>query len=288
MTQKNLAIFMASACAFIIFPAPVHAADSSVSVSTGFGYSQGEYGDIEDTKVMSVPVSVTYRNGPWKVRVAVPWVSIDGPASLISTPEGRGSGSGGSGSGNSGSGSGSGGVEREDEDNLVDDSPVALSDNTRSGLGDASATLTYSLDLGGDFYLEPSAKVKFPTASRKKRLGTGKVDVTLSADMVKDIGDFSLYAHGRRKFAGKPAGSTIRSTWGAGAGASLKAAEGLFIGADYDWQQSAFRDTKGSSEITGWTSIRLAKRLSLTLYGITGLNSQSADIAGGASVSYRF
>ena len=29
-------------------------------------------------------------------------------------------------------------------------------------------------------------------------------------------------------------------------------------------------------------------RMGLTLHGITGLNSQSADFVGGASISYRF
>lgn len=297
MTSKHTAIFMASSFACSIISASAYAKDSSLSLSTGFGYSEGEYGDIKDTKVLSVPVSLTYRKGPWKMRVSVPWVSINGPASLIATPEGRGatggsSGSSGSSGSNSGSGSsggsGSGSAQVEDSSNVINSAQPALTNDKRSGLGDANVAMTYSLDLGGDFYLEPSVKVKLPTASHKKRLGTGKVDVTVSADMVKDIGDFSLYAHGRHKFAGKPSVSTIRSTWGAGAGVSLTAAEGLYVGADYDWQQSAFRGTKGSSEITGWTNVRLAKKLSLTLYGITGLNSQSADIAGGASISYRF
>lgn len=289
MKQKLQIGAMASAIVMASLPALANAEGGSLSLSTGVSYSEGEYGDIEATKVFAVPVSLTYKNGPLKVRVSAPWVKIDGPASLIATPDGRGgSNSSGSGSSNSGSGSGGGNVELEDDDQVIDDDVLTLTDNKRSGIGDASVSLTYSLDLGGDFYLEPSAKVKLSTASRKKRLGTGKVDVTLSADMVKDIGDFSLYLHGRRKFAGKPDGSTIRSTWGAGGGASVKASEGVYIGADYDWQQSAFAGNKASSEITGWGSIGLTSHMRLTPYAITGLNSQSADFAGGASISYRF
>lgn len=290
MKQKLHIAAMASAMVMASLPALAIAKDGSVTLSTGVSYSEGEYGDIEATKVFAVPVSLTYKNGPLKVRVSAPWVRIDGPASLIATPDGRGGGSssGGSGSNNGGSGSGGGNVELEDGGRVIDDDVLTLTDNKRSGIGDASVSLTYSLDLGSDFYLEPSAKVKLPTASRKKRLGTGKVDVTLSGDLVKDIGDFSLYVHGRRKFAGKPEGSTIRSTWGAGGGASVKASEGVYIGADYDWQQSAFAGNKASSEITGWGSIGLNANIRLTLYAITGLNSQSADFAGGASISYRF
>ena len=96
-----------------------------------------------------------------------------------------------------------------------------LADNRRSGLGDVSASLTYSAELGEGFYADITGKVKIPTASRTKRLGTGRVDFTASVDLIKDVGPATIYVTGRRKFAGVPAGSTIRSVWGAGGGASL-------------------------------------------------------------------
>ncbi len=300
-------------------------ATSSLRFSTGISYSKGSYGEIEDTEVFAIPLSVTLRNGPLKVRVSVPWVWINGPGSLISTPEGRdsgsgassgsdnsgsgssgsgssgsgssGSGSSGSGSGGSGSGSGSsgsGGSAVEVEDPLgveiIDDDgavPTALN-NKRNGFGDVNIAITYSFDLGDDLYFEPTAKVKIPTGSRSKRLGTGQVDVTLSSDLVKSVGNASFYVHGRRKFAGKAAGSTIRSTWGTGGGASVRAGDGFTLGADYDWQQSAFIGRKPSSEVTGWANMRLAAGFGLTIYGSTGLNSNSADVSGGATVSVKF
>lgn len=278
---------------------------SSLRFSTGINFSKGDYGEIEDTEVISVPVGLTYRNGNFKVRVSAPWVRIDGPGSLLQTPEGRDGGGGGggrsdnSGRGSANSGSGSSGgsdieVEDEDIDDRIDDdgvagsNGVALANNRRSGIGDVNVALTYSFDFGGGFYLEPTAKVKLPTASVAKRLGTGKADVTLSADLVKDVGAASFYVHGRRKFAGKPDGSTIRSTWGLGGGASVKAGNGLTIGADYDRQQSAFSGRKASSEVTGWVNVRLNQRVNFTLFAATGLNANSADLSTGASISVRF
>lgn len=282
---------------------------SSFRISTGINYSRGDYGEASVTEVISVPIGLTYRSGNWKVRVSVPWVQIDGPGSLLQTPEGRDGGGGGSlgerssnsgrGSANSGSGS-SGGSEIEvedddiDDDDRIDDDGVAggngvlLPNDRRSGFGDINVAMTYSLDLGGDFYLEPTVKVKLPTASRTKRLGTGEVDVTLSADLAKEIGNASFYLHTRRKFAGKPDGSTIRSTWGAGGGASLRVGRGLTLGADYDWQQSAFAGRQASSEVSGWANVRLNSRANLTLFAATGLNANSTDFSGGASISYRF
>jgi len=304
---------------------------SDFRLSSGFSYSSGDYGEIEDTEVLAAPISLTWKKDGLKIRVSVPWVHVDGPGSLISTPEGRDGGSGqgqgrgrgrggssdnsGSGSSNSGSGSassgsgssGGGGIEVEDEDEDEDENEggdddtggtggtgttggpgTTLVDNSRSGIGDVNVSATYSLDLGGEFYFEPGVKVKVPTASRSKRLGTGKLDVTVSADLVKDVGAASFYVHARRKFAGKPAGSTIRSTWGAGGGASVQVANGLAIGADYDWQQSAFAGRQASSEATAWAYTRLNRSMGLTLYASTGFNRNSADVSAGASVSFRF
>lgn len=291
--------------------------DGSVRINTGISYSTGEYGELEDTEVIAVPVSLTYKKNGFKVRVSVPYVMIDGPGSLLSTPEGRdaffgdsgggqgrgrGRGRGGdsdnSGSGSSNSGSGSGGTEVEvedeledeilDDDDITDEDGFAALDNNRSGIGDVNVSALYSFKLASGTYFEPQVKVKLPTASRSKRLGTGEIDVTLSADLVQEVGDATFYIHGRRKFVGKPEGSTIRSTWGAGAGASVRAGDGVHVGADYFWQQSAFAGRQSSSEVSGWISTKLTRQISLTGYVGTGLNANSADLFGGASIGFRF
>ncbi len=302
-------------------PSPPVRAKSSWSVSTGVSYSRGDYGDIADTEVISAPVSIRYRHGNWRFRLSMPFVHISGPGSLLQTPEGFGgggggggdlggldgggggggdgsgnsgsgsSGSGSSGSGSSGSGSsgsGSTGSTTTGEVGGVVTPGAPLADNRRSGLGDVSASLTYSAELGEGFYADITGKVKIPTASRTKRLGTGRVDFTASVDLIKDVGPATIYVTGRRKFAGVPAGSTIRSVWGAGGGASLRVARGLTFGADVDWQQSSFAGGQGSSEVTGWTHVRLSRSLGLTLYGGAGLNQASADVLGGATLSIRF
>ncbi|MFN3747759.1 MAG: hypothetical protein ACK4SJ_03635 [Sphingorhabdus sp.] len=258
--------------------------------STGINYSKGDYGEITDTKVISAPVSLKYSKDNFSIRVSVPYVRIDGPGSLIQTPEGRDGGGGGGrtdnsgpGSANSGSGSGSGGSG----DVEVDDSSGAPVSSKRSGFGDVVIASTYSFDLGNDFYIDATGKVKLPTASKSKRLGTGKVDVTAALDLVKEFGPTTLYVHGRRKFAGNSAAVPVRDTWGAGAGASIRAGNGVTVGADYDWQQSSILGNQASSEVTGWASFRLAKGYNMSFFGSTGLNSNSADFAGGLTLSIR-
>ncbi len=317
-------------------PSPASASNRGAwSLSSGISFSRGDYGEVVDTEVVSVPVSLRYRRGNWRFKVTLPWVHISGPGSLIQTPEGRDSGSGGddfggsqtssnsgsgssgsgtsgsgssgsgssgsgssgsgsSGSGSSGSGSsgssgsGSSGSGSSGTSGGVITPITGLSDNRRSGIGDVSVSLSYSLGLDEGFFLDVTGKVKVPTASRAKRLGTGQVDFIASADLIKDVGPASFYLTGRRRFAGKPAGSTIRSVWGAGGGASLRAGPGVTLGADYNWQQSSFASRPGSSEVTGWSYLRLSRNLGLTVYAGTGLNTASADFLGGATLTMRF
>lgn len=281
-------------------------------LSTGVTYSVGDYGDTRDTKVIAAPLSVKVTKGPFSLRVSSAFVRISGPGSLIDTPQGRdvgfgggdsgssnsgpgssnsGSGSSGSGGSNSGSGSsgsgssGSGGSSSGGTD-IVPGSTFPSS--KRSGFGDVSVTAAYSLDLGNDFYADISGKVKLPTASTAKRLGTGKVDVTTGLDLVKDIGNVSVYVGGRRRFNGSSTAPPLRDVWGFGGGASLRASKSVSLGVDYDWQQSSSLGNGPSSEITGWSSFRLGGGVSLTVFGSTGFTANSADFSGGATIGFRF
>ncbi len=254
-------------------------------VSTGVSFSSGDYGDTSKTNVFSTTIGAKYSNGPFSIRLTVPYVRISGPGSIVDTPEGRGGGSGrGSNSGSGSSNSGSGGSSVSSGAEIIG----GATRQTSSGLGDISVGATYSFDLGDELYLDASARVKLPTASVSKRLGTGKTDVTAALDVTKYFGPVGVYAGGRHRFVGKSATSALRDTWGATIGASFDASDKTTIGVDYDWQQSSFADGKSIQEATAWATLRLSKQLSMNLYGSTGFNSNSVDAAGGLTLTWRF
>ena len=242
---KTFRGLLAACTALALLPAAAHAEDTGNQaeedpgvwrLGLGANYSEGDYGAAQKTRVVSAPVSLRYRKGGFSIRLSVPYVHIDGPGSLLDTPQGRdagfgddsgfddhgGSGSGSdddnSGSGSSGSGSGSSGGGSDDSGgddggssggglNGGDVVPLPGVDNRRGGLGDVSVALGYSFELGRTTWFDLSTRVKLPTASTAKRLGTGKVDVTLGGDLVQDLGNASFYAGGRYRILGKPAGS---------------------------------------------------------------------------------
>lgn len=308
-------------------------------VSTGLTYSSGDYGEAEKTSVFSMPFSVKYRWGAFSLRIAVPYVTVDGPGSLIQTPEGRdggfndfddrgggsddgagqddsgggssggnsgsgggddnsGSGSGGSGSGHSGGSDDSGGGSDDGGGSGgsgsgtgtggdVENQPSAA-DTSRSGFGDINVTALYSFDLGASFYLDMSAKLKIPTASVSERLGTGLIDVTVGAELVKELGDVTLYAGARHRFNGSDARNDLRDVWGAGAGISYYADSDWSFGLDYNWQQSSFAGNGASSEVTAWAAVQLTDDVRMVAYAGTGLTASSADIDAGLSFGWQF
>lgn len=209
-----------------------------------------------------------------------------------SSGSGSGSGSGSDGSGGS-SGSGSddpGGPPRIEPTYSAPPlaaAPAAASSGRRSGLGDITVTLAYAADPLPWLTLQASGRVKLPTASRSRGIGTGKVDTTLAAEAIARFGAASVHAGARRRFLGRPTGWTIRDGWGVGAGASYALGQGVSIGADYDWLQSATPGRAPLSEATGWISLPLGQRLRLQAYAGTGFSSRSSALLAGLSVSLR-
>ncbi|WP_225009017.1 hypothetical protein [Novosphingobium percolationis] len=217
---------------------------------------------------------------------------------------GGGSGSGGGddgGSSGSGSGSGSGGSGGSGSDDPggpprieptypappLAAAPAPASSGQRSGLGDITVTLAYAADPLPWLTLQASGRVKLPTASRSRGIGTGKVDTTLAAEAIARFGAASVHAGARRRFLGRPVGWTIRDGWGVGAGASYALGKGVSFGVDYDWLQSATPGRAPLSEATGWISLPLDQRLRLQAYAGTGFSSRSSALLAGLSVSLR-
>jgi hypothetical protein len=233
--------------------------EGSWRLSIGANYSRGDYGETIDTKVASFPVALRYSKNRVRLRVSVPYIILSGPGSLLDRGEG-------------------GGVDVGDGD---------LRAERHQGIGDVSVQAGYLLPLGSGLSLNATGRVKLPTASRAKRLGTGKVDVTAGLELVKNLKGASLYVGGRRRFVGEPDGANLRDVWGVSAGGNVRAAKGLSLGLDYSWRQSSRIGGGDISEVSGWANVRLNRRLRLTIFGGTGLTQNSSDLIAGTSLSYR-
>lgn len=241
----------------------------TVRLGTGLDYSSGLYGDIAPTRVTSVPLSISAVRGGWRLRASVPYVRLQGPASLVELEGASVPGSAGA-------------------DNSTISSGGRAGQRRIRGLGDLSLSASYEKKLTSHgLWLETSTRVKLPTGSKRKGLSSGKADLTLSVDLSRDIGYGNIYVSGRRRLAGHSAEFPVRSTWGAGLGASYDVTEKFSAGIDYDWEQSAYALDPDIREVTAWGSYRVRPDLRIQIYGTQGENDSSADTAFGAGLSWR-
>lgn len=231
---------------------------SSLTAITGLDYSSGDYGTGVDTNIFVVPFSLRYRTGQLRFTATLPWLRIRGSSAIV--------------------GSGSGGI-------VIDPGAPRT---TRSGLGDLTLGVGYRIpeeQLG--FGLDLSARVKLPTASRSRALGTGKVDVTVAAELSKSFGIFTPFANVGYRMPGDPSGFDLHNGWTASGGASMMLGKSALI-ASYDYREATSDLARDSEELFGAFSTPIAERLIFTLYGTGGLSTGAADYGVGSMVSVKF
>lgn len=139
-----------AALATTAFAAPAYAeGDDYIQFSLGADYSKGDYGTTPDTEMLAIPVGFKLKQGDFFVRASLPWLRVKGPA----VP-------------------GDGGAI-----------PGAGPTTSRSGIGDLTMAAGYSLPIGDSTYFDMTGKVKLPTASEAKGLGTGTTDFTAEGEL---------------------------------------------------------------------------------------------------------
>jgi hypothetical protein len=254
-SRPLLGVILAS-CASVALPGFARAEDY-VQFGLGADYSKGDYGFADDTEILAVPASIRYKTGNFFVRASLPWLRIEGPGSVVG------------GDGGPIQGGAPGPVE------------------THSGIGDLALSGGYSLDFSNSLYLDLVGRVKVPTASRKKSLGTGTTDVTTEATLTKQFGMLSLSAKGGRRFNGSNKTFPLRDAWLAGGSLAYQSGK-VTLGVDYDWREAFVSGGSPVSELTGSITYKVTPAWRLQLYGYTGFANGSPDAGGGLQLLYRF
>ncbi|WP_374588865.1 transporter [Novosphingobium sp.] len=246
---RSAAAFAAIAAATFAMPAQ---AEDYLQLSLGADYSNGDYGTTPDTDMLAIPVGFKLKEGDFFVRASLPWLRVEGPA----VP-------------------GDGGAI-----------PGAGPTTSRSGIGDLSLAAGYSLPVGDTTFFDVTGKVKLPTASEEKGLGTGTTDFTAEAELTQVFGQTSVSVRGGRRFNGSTAAFPLEDVWQAGAGI-YHAYGDLTLGLDYDWREGALPTAPDRSELTGSIGFKLNEKFRLQGYAYTGLSDGSPDLGGGLQLVYR-
>jgi len=230
---------------------------ATTTVGTGFDYSRGSYGLATDTTVTSVPFEVTYESPAWVFRAFTSWLTIKGPSAAALT-------------------GGAGSLTR----------PTSASE---SGLGDVYADLTYRGDpLGAGWHLDPTVRVKLPTADDDRGLGTGKTDTYGQLTAYRTFGAVTPFVAGGYRFLGASALYPLRDgAYGSG-GAHFRTSDRTVLTASLDWRSRVVDGGDAGTEATLAVSHDLTDRWRLFAYGQKGFTDASPDVGGGLRLSYRF
>lgn len=253
LARRSAALGAMTIAALTAIPAQ---AEDYWQFSLGADYSKGDYGDPVDTEMLAVPVGVKYQGENIWLRASVPYVRIKGPEGTI--PGDGGVSGGGS--------------------TVID---------TRSGIGDVNLAAGYTLPIGDKTWFDVIGKVKLPTASKEKFLGTGTTDFTAEGELTHSFGAVSAALRGGRRFNGSNELYPLQDVWQAGGGIYAKAGEQLTLGLDYDWREGALPTSPDRSEATASATVKLSPSLLLQGYGYTGLADGSPDLGGGLQILVR-
>jgi len=256
MRQSDKFVLLTALLSTTTLAVPALAVDQ-VQLSTGVDYSSGDYGDTVNTDFLAIPISVKYQAEDFYLRASTSWIDIKGPAGFIP---------------------GDGGVTPGTPGGAV---------VSRSGMSDVNLTAGYSFYLGGNTFFDAVGKVKLPTASEAKFLGTGSTDFTAQGEVLHSFGDVSVGAFGGRRFNGSSDLYDLRDVWLGGAGVYYTQ-DKVSLGLDYEWRQGSIAGASDRSEATASVTYKLSNALRLQGYGYTGFTDGSPDLGGGLQILYRF
>ncbi|MBL4853342.1 MAG: hypothetical protein JKY25_03800 [Robiginitomaculum sp.] len=265
MTKPALGLFIAMAFSTALSPSHLaHAnekqAGPEVRWSTGVDFTSGDYADSQNTSILYVPFSAKALFGDFEAKVTVPYIRIKGPGTVVG-------------------GGDIGPIARDRIANMI---------TTQDGLGDVTASLTYTKFMQDNtLFVDFTGKVKLPTASAEKNLGTGLTDFTTQVDVTKSVGGVNLFATAGYRFMGSSDALVLRDGFLGSLGASFDVSDRTSLGLIYDYRQSASLRAENPSELTGFVSWKLSKKIRLQTYGIVGFSSGSPDTGVGMQISLR-
>lgn len=230
---------------------------AATTIGTGFDYSRGSYGLASDTTVTAIPAEISHESGPWIFRAFTSWLTIKGPSAAALT-------------------GGAGNLTR----------PTSASE---SGVGDVYLDLTYRPEAVGDgWHLDPTVRVKLPTADDDRGLGTGETDYYAQLTGYRTFGAVTPFVTGGYRVLGDSDRYQLRNgAYGSG-GAHFRTSDRTVLTASLDWRSRVIDGGDAGTDATLAVTHDLSERWRLFVYGQKGFTDASPDVGGGMRLSYRF
>jgi hypothetical protein len=235
--------------------------EREIQLRLGYQYSKGDYGSAVDTTTSSWAATLAYDWSQWSLDATVPHLRVEGSSEVTVTS----------------------GILRRRQ------TRTTTVKTSESGLGDITLGVTRLLGpVLGPVEIDLSARVKLPTASESKGLGTGETDYLAQADFYYSLEPAVLFATTGYRVLGDNAQLPLENAFFTSAGLLLRLNAATRAGVSLDWQQRTQRGEDAALEATLFVSRRLGDGWSASAYALTGFSDASPDFGFGGSVGYRF
>lgn len=264
MVKRARLLFASLAAASLLAFAKNACAETRLSFSTGFSYSSGDYGDVDETEVFAIPFSARLTSGPWSFRVSAPYLQVTGPADVADTLDSGADGATGS-------------------------EGVIARTGTERGIGDTTVSVerTFGHLGGSNAYLETGARVRLPTGDEDEGLGVGATDYTLITELGTVSRDGGAYVSAGYRFLGNREGVDRQDGWQAGIGGWLPVNDRIRVGAFASWREASIEGNDDPADAGGFVAFRLSESLRMSITASGGLNDASSDYSAGVRFTWR-
>lgn len=231
-----------------------------IKLGTGYDYSRGDYGFTQETEVSLVPLNLTVDKDRWDFKASLPYITIKGPASVVT-------GSGGAASG----------------------APPRPTSQSESGLGDLTLSATYhARPVPGELNIDFTGRVKLGTADEDKGLGTGETDYYAQIDLYQNFGVITPFANFGYRVLGSNATFPLKDGFYATAGAAFRVSPKTVVGAAYDWRSRIIAGAENGTDAIAFISTNPNDRWNALAYLLKGFNDASPDFGIGGALTYKF
>jgi hypothetical protein len=232
---------------------------STFKLESGISYSRGDYGLASDTTVWVVPVSAVYDFDRWSFRTTVPWVHIEGPATVF---------------GDVGTG-GTGG-------------PLRPTSGAESGIGDSVLSLTYKANPGAqNLNVDLTGRIKLPTGDDAKGLGTGKTDYYAQVDLYRTFGTITPFGTIGYRWLGSGRYHLQDGAYVSG-GLLYTLMPGTSVGAAVEWRDKLVAGADSATEASLLLFRRIDEHWNVSFSVMKGFTDASANYGASGQFSFAF
>jgi len=241
-----------------LLASPLVLAETTKSLSTGFDFSTGKYGNTSSTNILTIPVTGKIRFDDYFFKLTVPYIRVSSSGGVVTQKLGPSK------------------------------SITRTTTVIQSGLGDITASAGYTFYDEDRLALDLVGNVKFGTANPEQNLGSGKNDYSAQIDGIYGINSTSIFATAGYKIVGAPEGVTVRNIAYGTIGASYKLNDTSSVGAALDAAQANSELSSDTRELSVFYSRKISKSEKVSVYILKGFTDSSPDSGFGANITGTF